>query len=227
MVRQVRGFGRFDSCAFDGTSMLVLRFRGSDALSCHLQPEAFSLQPAAVSVRPRAMPDQPCREVFPHVRPLGGEDGVHDGVAHAAVATRRVVAQHAVLLRPEALDRALGAEVEIVGAQADHLAPERVEGVSEEEQLARRVDVGALAAGGVPGVADLDPIDGRGRCRGSGSIPTRSPVARSRTTHGSMCPSRCPWSASATYFAMPSGAGTDVNHSSHKRPSDAAMTRPS
>ena len=44
------------------------------------------------------------------------------GVADRAVAGARVMADHAVLLRADALDRALGAEVEVVGAQADDLA---------------------------------------------------------------------------------------------------------
>src|SRR6476660_8936381 len=56
-----------------------------------------------------------------HVGPLAREHAVHDAVAHAAVAARPVVADHAVLLRPERLDRALGSEVEVVGAQTHRL----------------------------------------------------------------------------------------------------------
>src|SRR4051794_30217118 len=53
-------------------------------------------------------------EVFPDGRPFPCEDAVHHGIADAAVAPRRVVAQHPVLLGPERLDRALRAEVEVV-----------------------------------------------------------------------------------------------------------------
>ena len=38
-------------------------------------------------------------------------------------------------------DRLLRSEVEVVGAQSDHRAAERVERVLEQQQLARRVDV--------------------------------------------------------------------------------------
>src|SRR4051812_48128410 len=58
---------------------------------------------------------QPELEMFAHARPFVGEDAVHDGVAHAAVAPRPVVADDAVLLRTQRLDGALRAEVEVVG----------------------------------------------------------------------------------------------------------------
>src|SRR6185436_15810126 len=93
-----------------------------------------------------------------HVRPLGRQHAVHHRVADAAVAPRPVVADHAVLLRAERLDRALRAEIEIVGAQADHLAAQLLESVGEKEELACGIDVRALAARGVPGVADLDTV---------------------------------------------------------------------
>src|SRR5438067_9798880 len=93
-----------------------------------------------------------------HVWPFGGDDAVHHRVAHRAVAARRVVADDAVLLRAERLDRALRGEIEIVGAQADDLAAERVERVAEEEQLAHAVEVRLLPASCVPRVADLDPL---------------------------------------------------------------------
>src|SRR5258706_10677895 len=70
-------------------------------------------------------------EMLLDARPLASEDAVHDRVADAAVAARRVVADHAVLLRAERLDRALRAEIEVVGAQADDLAADFFETVLE------------------------------------------------------------------------------------------------
>src|SRR6185295_4060607 len=83
-------------------------------------------------------------EVALHVGPLAGEDAVQHRVAHGAVATRGVVADDAVLLRAERLDRSLRGEVEVVGAQAHHLAAQLVESVPEQQQLACRVHLAAL-----------------------------------------------------------------------------------
>src|SRR2546427_9769281 len=66
------------------------------------------------------------------------------------------MAQNAVLLRAERFDRALRVEVEVVRAQADHLAVECGERVAEQQQLARGVAVALLPALRVPGPADLD-----------------------------------------------------------------------
>ncbi len=71
------------------------------------------------------------------------------------------MANHAVLLGAESFDRALRAEIEVVGPETDDLAAERVEGVAEQEQLAGGVDVGALATLPVPRVADFHPVDRR------------------------------------------------------------------
>src|SRR5689334_23318612 len=49
-----------------------------------------------------------------------------------------------------------------------------------------------------------------------------APLSISRTAHGSMWPSCSPASASAMYFAVSLGDGTDVNQSSHSLPSLAA-----
>src|SRR5688572_6553060 len=95
------------------------------------------------------------------VRPFGQKHAVHHGIAYAAVATRPVVADDAVLLRAERLDRALRAEIEVVGAQAHHFASQFFEAVLEEKQLARGVHVRALAARRVPGPADLDAVGRR------------------------------------------------------------------
>src|SRR6185437_12526827 len=48
------------------------------------------------------------------------------------------------------------------------------------------------------------------------------PVPSSRTAQGSMLPSRSPASAMAMYAGTSCTVGTEVNHSSHSRPSDAA-----
>src|SRR5476651_1688491 len=97
----------------------------------------------------------------PDVGPLRGEDAVHHRVAHGAVLPLRVVTDDAVLLRADPFDRALRAEVEVVRAEANDLAAERLERVREQEPLARRVDVRPLTAGGVPRVPDLHAIDRR------------------------------------------------------------------
>src|SRR5688572_7529895 len=65
---------------------------------------------------------QPRFQVVAHIGPLVREHAVHHRVADRAVAPRPVVADHAVLLRAQRFDGALRAEVEVVGAQADHLA---------------------------------------------------------------------------------------------------------
>src|SRR3954464_1161148 len=100
-------------------------------------------------------------EVALHLGPFAREHAVHDGVAYRPVAARPVVADHAIFLRPERLDRALGGEVEVVGAQADDLASGFFEGVGKKKKLASRVDVTALEALGVPGIPDLDAVGGR------------------------------------------------------------------
>src|SRR5438067_10366979 len=93
-----------------------------------------------------------------HIRPLRKNDAVHRRAAHRAVAPHGVMAQNAVLLRAERLDRALRPEVEIIRAQSEHLALQRVERMSEQQQLARGVDMALLPALGVPGPADLDAV---------------------------------------------------------------------
>src|SRR5439155_9789554 len=87
-----------------------------------------------------------------------GQHAVDHGVAHRAVAAQRVVADDAVLLCAERLDRALRAEIEVVGPQAYDLAFQSLERVSEEKELTSRIHVAALTALCIPGIADLDPI---------------------------------------------------------------------
>ena len=101
---------------------------------------------------------QPQLKMPPHVRPFSSEDTVYHRVAHGPVPARPMMADHAVLLGTQSLDRPLRGEVEVVRAQADHPAPERVERVLEQQQLAAGVDVAALPALSVPRVADLDAI---------------------------------------------------------------------
>ena len=72
-----------------------------------------------------------------------------------------MAADHAVLLGTQAFDGALAREVEIVGAPAHYTAAQRFKRMGEHQQLAGGVDMGALAAGGIPGVANLDALDGR------------------------------------------------------------------
>src|SRR5205085_8473843 len=79
-------------------------------------------------------------------------------VAHGAVAARLVMADDAVLLCPQRRDGALRSEVEVIGAQSDDLARELLERMTEEQQLARRVDMAFLPALRVPRVADLDAL---------------------------------------------------------------------
>src|SRR5215475_8734800 len=69
-----------------------------------------------------------------------------------------MMADYAVLLGTQGLDRPLRDDVQVVRAQSDHLAPERIEGVPEQQQLTTGVDVAALPALSVPRVADLDAI---------------------------------------------------------------------
>lgn len=71
-----------------------------------------------------------------HVRPFAGQDAVHDRIADRAVATGGVMADDAVFLGSEPFDGALGGEVEVVGAQADDLAADSLESVSEEQEFA-------------------------------------------------------------------------------------------
>src|SRR6185436_3051585 len=82
---------------------------------------------------------QPELQMPLHIRPLVRQHAVHHRVADAAVAPRPVVADDAVLLRAERLDRALRAEIEVVGAQADHLAVQGFKCIGKKEQLRRRI----------------------------------------------------------------------------------------
>ena len=74
---------------------------------------------------------EPQLEVPSHIRPFRSEDAVHHDVARAAVAPDAELANHAVLLGAERLDGALRTKIEVVGAEADDLTAQRVEGVAQ------------------------------------------------------------------------------------------------
>src|SRR5262245_23210322 len=67
-----------------------------------------------------AMLRQPQFQVSLHVGPFAGEYAVENRVARCAVAARRVMANDAVFLRAQSLNRPLRSHVEIVRPQADH-----------------------------------------------------------------------------------------------------------
>jgi len=107
------------------------------------------------------------------------EDAIDHAVAHCSVAASLVMAEDAILFGTQCLNGSLRCQVEIVRAQADHVAPRRVERVSEQQQFATGVDVAALPALCVPGVTDLDAIN-----RGDDIViagATDDPLVNSRT----------------------------------------------
>src|SRR6266436_7542730 len=108
------------------------------------------------------MPLEPQLQVAANIGPLRRENAVHDDIARAAVAPDAEMANHAVLLGAERFDGALRSKIEVVRAEPDDLATERVESVAQEQELAGRVHVRALAALAVPRVPDFHAIDRRG-----------------------------------------------------------------
>src|SRR4051812_16067800 len=104
---------------------------------------------------------EPQLEMLAHVPPLGREGAVNHRVANGPVATHAIVADDTVPLRADAFDRALRPDIEVVRAEPNDLASHRVEGVLQQEQLARRVHIAAPAALRIPRIADLDAVDGR------------------------------------------------------------------
>ena len=96
-----------------------------------------------------------------HIGPFGRENAVHHAVAHRPVSSRPVMADDSILFGTQGLNCSLRRKIEIVGAQADDLAAQRVERVTKQQQLARRVDVAALPSFSIPGVTDLHAIDVR------------------------------------------------------------------
>src|SRR5262245_51704287 len=98
------------------------------------------------------MPCEAQLQVPAHIRPLARKDAVHHRIAGSAILACRMVTKNPVFLGAERFDRPLRPEIEVVRAQSDDLAAERVERVTEQDQLARRVEARTLPAARVPGV---------------------------------------------------------------------------
>ena len=78
------------------------------------------------------MPSQPQLQVSLNVVPFAGKYAVENRVARCAVAARRVMPDDAVFLGAQCLNRPLRSQVEIVCPQADHLATQRIEGMTKQ-----------------------------------------------------------------------------------------------
>ena len=95
------------------------------------------------------------RGVALHRRPLGRDDAEQRRVSRSVPSREDlVVAQDAVLLRAQPLDRRARLEVEEVGAELDGDAAERLERVRQQQQLALGIYARPLRALRVPRVAD-------------------------------------------------------------------------
>src|SRR5438093_11073043 len=95
------------------------------------------------------------------VGPFRGENAVHHDIARAPIATDAVVSNDTILLGAECFDGALGAKVEVVGAETEHLTAERVEGVSKQQELAGAGNVCALATEPVADVTNYHALNRR------------------------------------------------------------------
>src|SRR5690606_15973262 len=93
--------------------------------------------------------------------PFAFGKAVHDRVAHGAVAAQGMVPQHAVLAGPQTLYGALRGDVVVVGTPSHPRSAECIARVAQQQQLAGRVDMAALPAFSIPGVADLQAPQGR------------------------------------------------------------------
>src|SRR6187455_2183783 len=91
-----------------------------------------SLEVSSDSLLRHGMPLEAQLQVALHVTPFREQDAVHHAVPHRPVAAGGMMPDDAVLLRAQALDGALRPEVEVVRAQADDLAAERLERVGQE-----------------------------------------------------------------------------------------------
>src|SRR5262249_27942764 len=91
-------------------------------------------------------------------RPFAGDDAVDAGIPQRAVQGALVAAQEAVKLGSQALDAAPARMIEEMGAEFDGDAIKLLESVREEQELALRVDRGALSALAIPSRADLDAL---------------------------------------------------------------------
>lgn len=96
------------------------------------------------------------QEGCPDSWPLGGEDGVVDGVAGVGVRGDHVVAEGAFAGGAEFGDGALGVDVAGVAFELDADGGQGVEGVGEHEEFGLRVGAGAAEVRGDPCGADLE-----------------------------------------------------------------------
>src|SRR5260221_8969450 len=95
--------------------------------------------------------------MLPDRRPLALDNAEHHRIAIAPIGRYLVIAQHPILLRAEPDDRSTRRVVEPVRAELDGDAPEFLERVRKQQQLALGVDRAALRAFRIPGVADFQP----------------------------------------------------------------------
>src|SRR5258708_20488490 len=93
-------------------------------------------------------------------RPFRGQDTVHHGIPNSSVSARVMVTYHAILLGAQAFNRALRRKIEIIRAPPDDFAADGFERVFKQQQLARCIDMSALAALRVPGVTNLHAVSG-------------------------------------------------------------------
>src|SRR5215468_7256998 len=91
-------------------------------------------------------------------RPFAGDDAVDAGIPQCAVLSALVAAQDAVEFGSQALDAAPARVIEEVRAEFDGDAIKLLESVREQEELALRVDFGALSALAIPSRADFDAL---------------------------------------------------------------------
>jgi hypothetical protein len=143
-------------CACVGSLRLEARKRDAELSAVRTESAAVRQRLTVVSKVWR----QSVLELGSHLGPFAGCHAVHDGISYRAVASVRVVTDHAVTACAQALNGALTGEIEIVGAPAHHLRTQGVEGVPQQQELGGGVHVGALRAPGVPGVADLQAVNG-------------------------------------------------------------------
>src|SRR6267142_4556113 len=94
-----------------------------------------------------------------HIRPFFGKNAEHHAVTDRPIPPGIVMAEYTVLVSAKSRYRPLRCEVEVVSPQPDDTTTQRFERVREQQQFADCIDVTALPAFGVPGVADLNSIN--------------------------------------------------------------------
>src|SRR5690606_32074704 len=85
-----------------------------------------------------------CLQVPLHRRPLALDNGVRHGVANAAVGMAQMVADDAVALGAQPLDRSARAVVEPTGLEPDRYAAHGLERMREQQSLGLGIEAGAL-----------------------------------------------------------------------------------